>query len=346
LGALKRVLPHQQPVDVDEQRVLEGVGRLGPFAVRAALQARRSHESRWRSTSFSALTRGLAGEGGYALPVPGSATDDRYGDAQLDNPQPEATAEPDVVPASGFAAFPAGAKYGDLLHGLLEAQLAAGWPILRNPADPAWIGHLRRRGELLGLDDAQQALLGEWIAAIARCPLGLEPRGPASTAVSLATLPAERTWAEMGFVITTRGVDAVAIDRLVQQQVLPGRPRDGLAPLALEGLLTGFLDLVFEQDGRYYVLDYKSNRLDRYTPEALADAILQHRYDLQYTLYLVALHRLLKVRLPGYDYDRHVGGAIYLFVRGIGSPGNGIYRDCPPRALIEALDAAFREAAP
>jgi exodeoxyribonuclease V beta subunit len=61
----------------------------------------------------------------------------------------------------------------------------------------------------------------------------------------------------------------------------------------------------------------------------------------QYTLYLLALHRLLKSRLADYDYDRHVGGALYLFLRGIDQNGTGLYADKPPKALIEALDAAF-----
>ena len=110
-------------------------------------------------------------------------------------------------------------------------------------------------------------------------------------------------------------------------------------------MLKGFIDLVFEHEGRYYVLDYKSNTLGEddsaYTDQAMGDAILDKRYDLQYVLYLLALHRLLKARLPDYDYDRHVGGAVYLFLRGIDSTGGGAFSDKPPRALIEQLDALF-----
>ncbi|MFZ2815978.1 MAG: PD-(D/E)XK nuclease family protein, partial [Rhodoferax sp.] len=94
-------------------------------------------------------------------------------------------------------------------------------------------------------------------------------------------------------------------------------------------------------EGRYYVLDYKSNKLPDYTPAQLQQAMLAHRYDVQYTLYLLALHRLLKSRLADYDYDRHVGGALYLFLRGMDQAGAGLYADKPPKALIEALDAAF-----
>ena len=103
------------------------------------------------------------------------------------------------------------------------------------------------------------------------------------------------------------------------------------------------MDLVLEFEGRYYVLDYKSNKLAAYGPGHLQQAILAHRYDVQYTLYLLALHRLLKGRLAGYDYDQHVGGALYLFLRGIDQSGAGLYADRPPKALIEALDAAFSD---
>jgi len=101
---------------------------------------------------------------------------------------------------------------------------------------------------------------------------------------------------------------------------LDGAPRPALEPARLNGMLKGFIDLVFEHDGRYYVADYKSNWLGpddaAYTPAKMRAQILHSRYELQYVLYLFALHRLLKVRLPDYDYDRHVGGAVYLFLRG------------------------------
>jgi len=60
-------------------------------------------------------------------------------------------------------------------------------------------------------------------------------------------------------------------------------------------------------------------------------------------LYVLALHRLLKSRLPGYDYDQHVGGALYLFLRGIDQPGCGLLHVSPPVALIEAMDAVFSQ---
>ncbi len=114
----------------------------------------------------------------------------------------------------------------------------------------------------------------------------------------------------------------------------------------VHGYLTGFVDLVFEHDGRWYLLDWKSNdlgpTLSAYDQEGLWQAMAHHHYVLQYHLYLVALHRFLRQRLPDYDYERHLSGAIYVFLRGLAetpaTEATGWYVDRPPRALIEALD--------
>ncbi len=78
-----------------------------------------------------------------------------------------------------------------------------------------------------------------------------------------------------------------------------------------------------------------------YSPAAMREAVLAHRYELQYVLYVFALHRLLRARLPGYDYARHMGGSVTLFLRGHAAASQGLHADCPPQALIEALDALF-----
>ena len=108
--------------------------------------------------------------------------------------------------------------------------------------------------------------------------------------------------------------------------------------------MKGFIDLVFESGGRFYLVDWKSNHLgtrpEDYDAGALAAVMREDLYVLQYHLYAVALHEYLKGRVPGYDYDRHFGGAFYVFLRGVDparSPGCGIYRDRPARRLIETL---------
>ena len=125
-------------------------------------------------------------------------------------------------------------------------------------------------------------------------------------------------------------------------------PPDPASAAPMEGFLRGFVDLVVEQRGRWYVIDYKSNWLGPaagdYAPPALADAMRAGGYPLQYLIYLVALHRYLATRLPGYDYERHVGGAFYLFVRGIDPAAGmrrGVYFDRPSAACLHAVDACF-----
>jgi exodeoxyribonuclease V beta subunit len=113
----------------------------------------------------------------------------------------------------------------------------------------------------------------------------------------------------------------------------------------LEGLLTGKIDLVYEAGGRYYVLVYKSNQLADYGPEALARAVREGEYDLQYVLYTLALHRWLRFRLgPAYRIDAHLGGVRYLFCRGLDrhdAEAPGVHALRLPDALVLALDALF-----
>jgi exodeoxyribonuclease V beta subunit len=120
--------------------------------------------------------------------------------------------------------------------------------------------------------------------------------------------------------------------------------RPALPKRELHGMLKGFCDLVFERDGRYWVLDYKSNALGAgdaaYHAQALEHGMAAHRYDIQGALYLLALHRLLRSRL-GDDYDpaQHLGGALFLFLRGIANPAtHGCHVLAPDLALLDGLD--------
>jgi exodeoxyribonuclease V beta subunit len=162
---------------------------------------------------------------------------------------------------------------------------------------------------------------------------------------------------EFSFPVGTRGARTrlVTPKRLVevfrQHSRLPGTYLERLSKLGftpLEGYLRGFIDLVFEYEGRYFVVDYKSNHLGSdaacYEPALLDEVMMHHHYHLQYHIYLLALHRYLESRLTGYDYDRHVGGALYLFVRGMsrdGAVGNGVFFCRPSRDSIVALSKLF-----
>lgn len=89
----------------------------------------------------------------------------------------------------------------------------------------------------------------------------------------------------------------------------------------LDGYIKGLIDLVIEHEGRFYILDWKSNLLGKlpsdYHDKSMNQAVEFHHYHLQYLLYSVALHRYLKKNLPQYRYDIHFGGVLYLFIRGI-----------------------------
>jgi exodeoxyribonuclease V beta subunit len=123
-----------------------------------------------------------------------------------------------------------------------------------------------------------------------------------------------------------------------------------LAFVPLRGVLTGAIDLVFRHDGRFYVVDYKSNWLGAtfgdYTPERLQHEMDQRHYTLQAHLYGVALHRFLMSRVANYRFEDHFGGLCYLFLRGMtpASPGSGVWFHRPPVERIERIDTAFRGA--
>jgi exodeoxyribonuclease V beta subunit len=150
----------------------------------------------------------------------------------------------------------------------------------------------------------------------------------------------------MDFSLCAGRVSSTVLDAKIQQHVLPGHARPALQSQVMQGMLTGFMDLVVEHDGRYWVLDYKSNQLPAYQAPQLLAAVLDKRYEVQYVLYTLALHRLLKNRLPNYSYAQHMGGAVDVFLRGIDDPSAGVHALRPAWALIQELDRLFAEVAP
>lgn len=116
---------------------------------------------------------------------------------------------------------------------------------------------------------------------------------------------------------------------------------------SISGFMKGFIDLIFEEEGKYYILDYKSNFLGNffqdYSQNHIKDEILHSSYDMQYHIYGVALHRMLKATLKEYKYEDHFGGVVYLFLRGIDTTqkGSGVYFHKPNKTSIEELDSYF-----
>ncbi|GGC89521.1 exodeoxyribonuclease V subunit beta [Vreelandella lutescens] len=235
--------------------------------------------------------------------------------------------------------FPRGPGPGTFLHGLLEWAGKQGFNAAANDMD-VLNDMLWRRVQLRGWQAWQEPLAG-WLSALLTTPLPLAAPTPQSVALN----ELESYQVELEFWFAAKRVNTQAIDALVSKHLLPGVERPALDVDTLNGMLKGFIDLAFEHQGRFYVLDWKSNYLgpndSAYEPEALRHALLAKRYDLQAALYLLAMHRLLKARLPDYDPHQHLGGSMTVFLRGSRSPGRGVVGEPAPVELIEALDSLF-----
>ncbi len=114
---------------------------------------------------------------------------------------------------------------------------------------------------------------------------------------------------------------------------------------SIDGYMKGFIDLIFKHEDKFYILDYKSNYLgdtqQDYASEKLHQEIHHSNYDLQYHIYTVALHRFLDQKIENYSYEKHFGGVIYLFLRGVNTDeeGSGVFFDKPELRVIEELDS-------
>lgn len=167
--------------------------------------------------------------------------------------------------------------------------------------------------------------------------------------VRLCDLPAARQVREMPFHFRLHATRIEAIVTLLDAHGYPRAQRP--LPMTLEGLMQGFIDLVYrDADGRHWVLDYKTNRLPGYGPESLRHAVRVRDYDLQYLIYLVALRRWLRLRHgERFDDATMIGGAVYLFLRGVDphddgdgvSSRRGVHVDPVSPALLAALDVLF-----
>ena len=301
----------------------------------------------WRTSSFSGLIA-------QAAPVSAIAAEGVDRDERVGEEEPLQDASECVDPIA-LADFPSGTRAGQLIHDILEDIdfPTATFETLRTVAQV--------RLEQYGFETRWAQPLAEALLEVIDTPLGDDGCAP-----RLRQITAARRLNEMEFVFPVGGRSASderdtlqvftaarlagVFEAHAQSSVAGGylaRLRGlGFAPLA--GYLKGFIDLVFEHGGRWYVVDYKSNRLGAapsdYGAPQMQTAMEWHHYFLQYHLYVVALHRYLSQRLEGYDYDRHFGGVFYLFVRGMSPrrPGAGVFSDRPARGLIEALSELLR----
>jgi len=240
-------------------------------------------------------------------------------------------------PGRDLFGFPRGARAGVCLHRLFED-----WDFTE--ADPQ---RLRRLVEATLRDFG---FPGFWIPTIEKMMRDvLDTWLDADATVRLADVTMDRRLNEIEFHYPAGRLTLDGLNEVLQAHdypEVPDRgPEDELPRPLVEGYVKGYVDLVLESGGRYYLADYKSNwlgsSLEAYRPDALAAAVRHELYTLQYVTYTLALHRFLRLRLVGYDYDRDMGGAFYLFLRGIRperGASSGVFFDRPPRSLIEELD--------
>ncbi|MFS6827308.1 3'-5' exonuclease [Cyanobium sp. ATX-6F1] len=368
------------PADRWQAPAPEGVLECGPVPLRPL-------DRRWGRSSYSSWTQAAAeGLGPIALEegreTDGAAEGAPEGVTGL--AASEATAAPgapEAWPDRGpLAAFPRGAAAGDCLHRILE-QIDHQQPAGSDDQRLLVGRELRRAG--LPIEQLEAVLEGlDWLRHT--------PMGGALGGFALADLPRSLSLNELSFdlplavplgegqrlppgpqrLVRARGLAEVFAHH-------PGG-RFGAAyarqlaqlDVASRGFLTGSIDLVFtapdpQGHPRWWVADWKSNWLGlrdgenrplacgpaHYTVAAMEEQMLHHHYPLQAHLYLVALHRYLRWRLPGYRPERDLGGYVYVFLRGVpgptaADPVPGMLVDQPPLERTLALDQLLREGLP
>jgi exodeoxyribonuclease V beta subunit len=295
----------------------------------AARSFTRSHFEHWRVGSFTALT------------AAGHATDlAEWPDYDLSVAAPVADAGPVTSPLiqRDRFSFPRGARSGTCLHAIFERL-----DFSRGEREPL-AKLVRRTLTGHGLDaEAWTPTVAEWMEQTLATPLD-------ESGLHLAMVTPERRINELEFYYPLAQLRVETLRQVLAQHgyaVGPFREMlDRLQFSPVRGYMKGFIDLVFEADGRFYLVDYKSNWLGAewaaYRREGLAEVMARESYVLQYLIYTVAVHRYLRLRVADYSYAQHFGGVYYLFLRGmdpaLGSAG-GVFHDRPAPELVMALDA-------
>ncbi len=330
--------------------------------LRARPYTRGAFDGAWRVHSYTSLTRAHESPSADGAPEPAPGHDDTA-DRLRDGPGgpdvSDATGDPDV-PLAGFAAGP---DAGTFLHAVLENVdfVSTEDDPLREAAVGAQIEASRHR---FGFSEADTGGLAPSFAETLRVPLG----GPLG-AFRLLDLPKADRLDELRFNLPISGPAgaAVAGSDLAAAFQPGGALSEGYVETLrslrfgrLAGFLTGAIDLVFRKDGRWFVVDYKSNRIDpprsgtsplrNYRADCMRWEMERHHYLLQAHLYTCATHRFLRQRVPDYSYAEHFGGVAYLFLRGMTEPAHafdedglrpGVFHLRPEASVVARLDELF-----
>ncbi|ALM51558.1 exodeoxyribonuclease V subunit beta [Halomonas huangheensis] len=370
--ALERLASEESGIDVQPLPVVTDIRidtRPAAAELHAARVPLRSAREHWWIASYSALQLGtlrqpslasqqqllldaestetaplvVADDADMRLVQPGNepTTPQEANTRELASEPVDIATQPEPRSPGTLHRFPRGPAAGTFLHGLLEWAGEHGFAMTASSSELDDM--LARRTRLRGWD-AWQPSLRQWLDELLTTELPL----PDANQMCLGQLEAHHYQVELEFWLASHSVDVRRLDDLVCQHLLPGHARPRLEPDTLNGMLKGFIDLVVEHSGRFYVLDWKSNHLgdhdQDYSVKRMREAVLAKRYDVQYALYLLAVHRLLKSRMADYSPSQHLGGAVYVFLRGTTSDSRGVHAECPSENFINALDALFRGA--
>ncbi len=381
-GRLLDVVP--VPTDEVARRTLARIADLGALALEAAdpgnppvaspqrvdraapavARFDRRLDLAWHRASYSSMTA-AAGHGqppGVSSEAETAERDDEtLSTAAEISSGGESAAIEGSWPRSPMADLPSGTAFGTLVHAILE-NVDTDSPDLAGELVVHCTEQLTRH--------PVDATAGPLAAAL--LPVLHTSLGPIADDLTLAALSPRDRLAELTFELPLMGGDRPngtvtlgEVARLLRRHLPAADPLAGypdqlavpeLADTPLRGYLTGSIDAVLRLPGpRYLIVDYKTNWLGdpsdpdlsawHYRPAAMATAMIGSHYPLQALLYSVALHRFLRWRQPGYDIERHLGGALYLFVRGMCGPETptvggspcGVFGWRPGAALVDEL---------
>jgi exodeoxyribonuclease V beta subunit len=268
----------------------------------------------WRISSFSSL-------------ISGRVEEPEMPDYDAVESGAEIPEEP-ALPADGIHAFPGGMRAGTCLHLILEELEFA-------DVSRALISERLSDFRFENLTE----VVCETLRKVMHVPLGAD-------GFTLSQISHASRLSELEFTFPIMKLTTLRLKKVFKVDELP-LAIDRLQFAPANGFMKGFIDLVFERARRFYLLDWKSNWLGpgaaSYAPENISAEMARNFYNLQLGIYAVALHRYLKQRLPGYDYEKNFGGAFYIFLRGIDpeKPDNGIFHTRPAYEFIEQLDQIF-----
>ena len=289
-------------------------------------------DSKWSLSSFSSLIRDSY-----------TAYTDRLDQKEHIDDEAEERSVKNTSQLLRFA-LRKGADTGNLLHDILEhtnfntvQQAVEEWPIQ---------APLMRFG---GLSETEQDELIIWLQDC--LDTSLPPIEPETDRFKLSDLSWSQTLRETEFYFPLDGVDMNKLCACLEQHRNDGQKVCLPGYEQLQGMMRGFIDLIFEHKGRFYVADYKSTHLgdsfENYHWQALRENNQHHFYDLQYLIYSLALHRYLRFRIPDYNPDSHFGGVYYLYLRAMSAQNTesyGVYHTAIDSELLNRLDSVFKGA--